>query len=222
MINRVVLTGRLTRDPELRNTATGASVANFTVAVDNRQKNADGSRGTSFISCVAFTMLADTLMKYARKGMLVGVEGRLSQRSFERKDGTKGSVLEVISDSVEFLEPRKDGEQPIETPVFDDVKEESNNLESIDLPDDDLPFQLGKEFKMAFKKVRPHKKVCYFKKNNITHIDYKDVEMLKMFITPNGKISPRHATGTCAKHQRELARAIKNARIMALLPFVQD
>lgn len=140
MINRVVLTGRLTRDPELRNTATGASVANFTVAVDNRQKNADGSRGTSFISCVAFTMLADTLMKYARKGMLVGVEGRLSQRSFERKDGTKGSVLEVISDSVEFLEPRKDGEQPIETPVFDDVKEESNNLESIDLPDDDLPF----------------------------------------------------------------------------------
>ena len=75
---------------------------------------------------------------------------------------------------------------------------------------------------MAFKKVRPHKKVCYFKKNNIKKIDYKDVEMLKMFITPNGKIAPRHQTGTCAKHQRELARAIKNARIMALLPFVQD
>lgn len=75
---------------------------------------------------------------------------------------------------------------------------------------------------MAFRKVRPHKKVCYFKKNNITKIDYKDVEMLKMFITPNGKISPRRATGTCAKHQRELARAIKNARFMALLPYVQD
>jgi small subunit ribosomal protein S18 len=75
---------------------------------------------------------------------------------------------------------------------------------------------------MAFRKVRPHKKVCYFKKNNITKIDYKDVEMLKMFITPNGKISPRRATGTCAKHQRELARAIKNARFMALLPYVAD
>lgn len=75
---------------------------------------------------------------------------------------------------------------------------------------------------MAFKKARPHKKVCYFKKNNISKIDYKDVEMLKMFITPNGKISPRHATGTCAKHQRELARAIKNARYMALLPYVQE
>lgn len=75
---------------------------------------------------------------------------------------------------------------------------------------------------MAFKKVRPHKKVCYFKKNNIKYIDYKDVEMLKMFIAPNGKISPRRATGTCAKHQRELAVAIKNARFMALLPFVAD
>ncbi|MCD8204310.1 MAG: 30S ribosomal protein S18 [Coprobacillus sp.] len=74
----------------------------------------------------------------------------------------------------------------------------------------------------SYKKVRPHKKVCYFKKNNIEHIDYKDVELLKMFITPNGKIAPRRATGTCAKHQRELAKAIKIARIMALLPFVED
>ena len=75
---------------------------------------------------------------------------------------------------------------------------------------------------MAFKKVRPHKKVCYFKKNNIKYIDYKNVEMLKEFIAPNGKISPRRTTGTCAKHQRELAKAIKNARFMALLPYVAD
>ncbi len=75
---------------------------------------------------------------------------------------------------------------------------------------------------MAFKKVRPHKKFCYFKKNNIKHIDYKNVELLKMFITANGKIAPRRTTGTCAKHQRELARAIKVARYMALLPYVAD
>lgn len=75
---------------------------------------------------------------------------------------------------------------------------------------------------MAFKKVRPHKKVCYFKKNNIKYIDFKDVETLKMFIGASGKIAPRRATGTCAKHQRELAVAIKNARFMALLPFVED
>ena len=75
---------------------------------------------------------------------------------------------------------------------------------------------------MAFRKVRPHKKVCQFCKNKSAHIDYKDVETLKMFVASNGKISPRRATGTCAKHQRELAKAIKNARFMALLPYVAD
>lgn len=75
---------------------------------------------------------------------------------------------------------------------------------------------------MAYKKVRPQKKFCYFKKNNVKYIDYKDVDLLKMFIALTGKISPRHSTGTCAKHQRELAKAIKLARFMALLPFVAD
>lgn len=75
---------------------------------------------------------------------------------------------------------------------------------------------------MGFKKIRPHHKVCYFTKNKVEYIDYKDVELLKRFISPNGKILPRHATGTCAKYQRELARAIKNARYMALLPYVAD
>lgn len=73
-----------------------------------------------------------------------------------------------------------------------------------------------------FKKMKPRRKVCYFTKNNIKSIDYKDVELLKKFITPNGKIAPRSVTGTCAKYQRELARAIKNARFMALLPFIVD
>ena len=76
---------------------------------------------------------------------------------------------------------------------------------------------------MAFKKQRVGgRKVCYFTKNNITNIDYKDVELLKKFIAPNGKIMPRRATGTKAKYQRELAVAIKRARQMALLPYVQD
>lgn len=75
---------------------------------------------------------------------------------------------------------------------------------------------------MGFKKIRPHKKVCYFTKNKIDHIDYKDVELLSKFITPNGKISARSQTGTSAKYQRELAKAIKNARFMGLLPYMQD
>ncbi len=76
---------------------------------------------------------------------------------------------------------------------------------------------------MAFKKQRMgRKKVCYFTKNKITYIDYKDVELLKRFISGNGKIIPRRVTGTSAKYQRMLATAIKRARQMALLPFVAE
>ena len=76
---------------------------------------------------------------------------------------------------------------------------------------------------MAFKKQRMGgRKVCYFTKNNITYIDYKDVELLKRFISGNGKIIPRRVTGTSAKYQRQLAVAIKRARQMALLPYVAD
>ena len=76
---------------------------------------------------------------------------------------------------------------------------------------------------MAFRKQRMgRRKVCYFTKNNITYIDYKDVERLKKFVSANGKITPRRVTGTRAKYQRMLAIAIKRARQMALLPYVED
>ncbi len=76
---------------------------------------------------------------------------------------------------------------------------------------------------MAFKKQRMgRKKVCYFTKNNIKTIDYKDIELLKKFISGNGKIISRRVTGTSAKYQRILATAIKRARQMALLPYIAD
>ncbi|HPX32625.1 MAG TPA: 30S ribosomal protein S18 [Erysipelotrichaceae bacterium] len=76
---------------------------------------------------------------------------------------------------------------------------------------------------MAFRRNRPgRRKVCYFTKNNITYIDYKDTELLKKFVSPNGKIIPRRVAGTSAKYQRMLAVAIKRARQMALLPYVVD
>ncbi len=73
-----------------------------------------------------------------------------------------------------------------------------------------------------FKRFKPRKKVCYFTKNHIKWIDYKDTELLKKFVSPNGKITPKATTGTSAKYQRMLAKAVKNARFMALLPFVDD
>lgn len=73
-----------------------------------------------------------------------------------------------------------------------------------------------------FRRIKPKRKFCYFTKNHIKHIDYKDVELLKKYISPSGKITPRRITGTSAKYQRILAVAIKRARFMALLPYVAD
>jgi len=150
MINRVVLVGRLTRDPELRQTNSGNAVCTFTVAIDNLMKNPDGSKSTSFIPVVVFnSQRAETVSKFARKGLLVGVEGRLNQRSYVKNDGSKASVIEVLGDSVQFLEKREAvANEEMDIPPFDDAApatsvepaEENKNLDSIEITDDDLPF----------------------------------------------------------------------------------
>ena len=144
MINRVVLVGRLTRDPELRKTTSGNAVATFTVAIDNRLKNPDGSKSTSFIPCVVFGERSDVVTKFARKGMLVGVEGRINQRSYLKADSSKATVFEIVCDSVQFLEKRESiPNEEVEIPPFDDVApiaDDTKNLDSIEITDDDLPF----------------------------------------------------------------------------------
>lgn len=152
MINRVVLVGRLTRDPELRRTQSGTAVASFTVAVDNRTKDQNGERTTSFIPCTVWNQAAENVAKFMHKGSLVGVEGRLNQRSYDSKDGRRVSVVEVICDSVQFLERKGEGNtsssynddlgasqayQPDPEPVEEPA---SKNVSSIPVADDDLPF----------------------------------------------------------------------------------
>lgn len=139
MINRVILVGRLTRDPELRRTTTDVAVASFTLAVDDREKDANGERTTTFIDVTIWRDQADNVAKFCRKGNLVAVDGRLRQRRFERKDGTKGSTFEIVADSVQFLEPKKD--LPANGELLDEpAPDESKNLDAIDVTDDDLPF----------------------------------------------------------------------------------
>ena len=142
MVNRVVLVGRLVKDPELRKTNSDISFATFTLAVDNRVRDADGTRGTIFIDCRVFRDQAENLVKMTRKGSKVAVDGSLNQRNFERRDGTKGKVIEIVVDSVTFLDPNPNRESnSVDTPKFDDIQAPAgNNLDSIDLPDDDLPF----------------------------------------------------------------------------------
>ena len=144
MINNVVLVGRLTRDPELKTTNSGTSVCSFTVAVDNRQKNPDGTKSASFIPCTAFQQSADNMSKFLKKGSLVGIVGRLNQRSYQNKDNVKVTVIEVLCDSVQFLEPKGEGRQiGADNSGFESdvqAQDESKNLDALDLPDDDLPF----------------------------------------------------------------------------------
>lgn len=140
MINRVVLVGRLTRDPELRRTNSDTAVTSFTVAVNDRQKDANGNEVTSFIGVTVFGQQADNVAKFCRKGSLVGVDGRLRQRSFERRDGSKASVIEIIADNVTFLEPKGTSKEIPNEDIPLDEKVDDKNLDTIDVADDDLPF----------------------------------------------------------------------------------
>ena len=139
IINRIIVVGRLTRDPELRRTSSDVAVASFTLAVDDREKDANGERTTTFIDVTIWREPADNVAKYCRKGSLVAVDGRLRQRNFVRRDGSKGYSYEIVADGIQYLEPKKDlpqGGELIDEPAPD----ESKNLDAIDVTDDDLPF----------------------------------------------------------------------------------
>ena len=122
MLNRVVVLGRLTKDPELRKSASDVSFATFSVAVDNTAKEADGTRGTLFLDCRVFGAQAESVAKYTSKGSKVVVDGSLNQRNFLRQDGTKGKAIEIYADSVTFLDPKP--EEPQE-PNVEDIPEEA-------------------------------------------------------------------------------------------------
>jgi single-strand DNA-binding protein len=108
VLNRIILIGRLTRDPELRYVPSGQPVASFTLAVDRSFVNQQGERATDFIDIVAWRRLAEQVTQHLNKGRLVAVEGRLQIRSYETQDGQKRKVAEVVADAVRFLD-RKPG-----------------------------------------------------------------------------------------------------------------
>ena len=106
MINNVVLIGRLTRDPELRTTGSGISVATFTLAVDRQFTNASGQRNADFINCVIWRKAAENFCNFTSKGSLVGIQGWIQTRSYDNKDGQRVYVTEVVVDNFSFLDSR--------------------------------------------------------------------------------------------------------------------
>lgn len=108
MINRVVLVGRLTKDPELRYSPSGVPMARFTIAVNRPFSNQQGEKEADFIGCVAFRKQAENLANFMKKGSLIGIEGRIQTGSFEGQDGKRVYTTDVITDSIQFLEKRGD------------------------------------------------------------------------------------------------------------------
>ena len=134
MLNRVVLIGRLTKDPELRTTQSGVAVASFTLAVDRKFKNQAGEREADFIPVVVWRQAAEACNTYLAKGKLAAVDGRLQIRNYEAKDGTKRIAAEVVADEVRFLSPKGEGAAPAAVPENDAGPEDDM------VGDDDLPF----------------------------------------------------------------------------------
>lgn len=132
-MNKVILVGNLTRDPELSETPSGVAVCKFSIAVNRPHANSDGERQTDFFNIVVWRGQGENAAKYLKKGSKVGIVGSLQNRSYEDKDGVKRSVTEVIASEVEFLSPKdSDGEEQA-------VRRERPTLEPVD-DDGKLPF----------------------------------------------------------------------------------
>ncbi|HAP32671.1 MAG TPA: single-stranded DNA-binding protein [Firmicutes bacterium] len=134
MLNKVVLIGRLVRDPELRYTPSeGVPVANFTIAVDRPYSKQKGDKEADFIRIVTWNKQAENCASYLSKGRLVAVEGRLQIRSYEDREGIKRSAAEVVARSVVFLESRRSAEE--DRSGFD-----GESADEPDIREDDVPF----------------------------------------------------------------------------------
>ena len=148
MINTVALTGRLTKDVDLKYTQSGLAVGTFNLAVDRRFKNAKGEQEVDFINCVIWRKPAENLANFTGKGTLIGVEGSIQTRNYENKQGQRVYVTEVVVNNFTFLEPRQNGSQPTQTNNNGYQSHGSNqdsdpfagNVDQIDITDDDLPF----------------------------------------------------------------------------------
>lgn len=165
MINNVVLTGRLTKDVDLRYTGTGAAVASFTLAVDRKFKNAQGERETDFINCVMWRKNAENFANFTRKGSLVGIEGSIQTRNYENQQGNRVYVTEINAENFTLLESRNNqnnsaqggnnnGQPNAQTSGQNSTKGQNNGFndyasnqdpflssgQSIYISDDDLPF----------------------------------------------------------------------------------
>ncbi|QWF35107.1 single-stranded DNA-binding protein [Latilactobacillus curvatus] len=146
MINRVILIGRLTKDPELKYTSSGTAVGTFSLAVNRQFTNSNGDREADFINCVIWRKSAENFANFTHKGSLVGIDGRLQTRNYENQQGQRVYVTEVVVDNFSLLEKRASDNSNVNQTQSGSNKTNkpadsvANNGQAIDISDDDLPF----------------------------------------------------------------------------------
>ncbi len=157
-MNKIILVGRLTKDPELKSTSTGTSIVNFTVAVNRNFKNKEGKYDADFLPCVAYRNTADFVNKFFKKGNMICVEGRVQVRNYDAQDGSKRYVTEVVVENAEFVGAKSEGSSGGNNGYYPDAPSMDNSLNNINevevsgsdpyenydssvvLSDNDLPF----------------------------------------------------------------------------------
>lgn len=158
-MNKVILIGRITKDPELRRTPSDVSVVQFTVAVNRNYQNKNGEKQADFINCIAWRNQAENLAKYIKKGGQIAIEGNIQTRTYDDPNGVRKYITEVVCDQITFLENKKNGQadelSQIPVPPVRDNYQSSNNSyqkqesqknpfddidKAFDISSDDLPF----------------------------------------------------------------------------------
>ena len=136
MLNRIIVMGRMTRDPELRRTGSGTAVTSFSLAVDRDFESQSGEKETDFIDVVAWRNTAEFVSKYFSKGRMAVVEGRLQLRDWTDKDGNKRRTAEIVADSVYFGDSKRDGGDTVQSEPQSEPQSGFSEVED----DGDLPF----------------------------------------------------------------------------------
>lgn len=161
-MNKAILVGRITKDPELKRTNSDIPFVQFTIAINRRYQNRDGERQADFINCVAWRQTAELLARYIRKGSQIGVEGSIQTRTYDDPNGVRHYITEVVCDSIHFLDTKRSEDQggfgysqpQYEQPSYQtnyQYKERPNNqnreqenpfadIDDFNISSDDLPF----------------------------------------------------------------------------------
>ena len=238
-INRVIITGNLTSDPELLQPAERHVGLQAAASPCNR-RHKDSASGEwvdkpNYFDVTVWGAQGENCANYLSKGRRVAVDGRLEWREWESQDGSKRQAVEIVADTVQFLGSRGDGEgggaggaarggfqQTAELrpdPVPAGGGSERRRHPVLEGGRRGSQAEASHEAPSRRQAGSTRRKTCYFCKDKVEEIDYKNYNQLRRYVSEKGKIRSRRITGACRRHQRQVAVAVKRAREVALLPY---